>query len=249
MQIKSKKKNYNSLYKRITYFLLFLKYGILLNPVNGSIHYLSYSKKCKCSTLQIMRHGKTIGTEKKEFMSDVSANSKLSDSAAKEIESMSAIILKDLPDEIIVSKLDRTMDTYNILRKSLPKNVCVSFSEEMNGINNGVWEGKTFEMLDEEELYVFLQRECCHNVFYKSEKGDSWADVIYRCIKLLKKLNHGYKNKRVLLISQGSIYQGLKILLHIEQSPWVSYAAENMFNLSQNSDEKSIGYGCISKLL
>lgn len=242
-------KNYNTLYKKIKYSLSFFKYGILLNPINGSISYLNFSPKCKCTKLQIMRHGKTLGTERKEFMSDTSLNSKLSESAAKEIDAISQSILNDLPDAIIVSTLDRTMATYKILKRNLPKYMSVSFSEEMRGINNGVWEGKTFEMLDEENLFVFLQRECCHNIFAKSEDGDSWADVIYRCTKILKELNRNYKDKQVLLISQGSIYQGLKILLHIDSSPWENYSAEKMFNLSQTNSGKSIDYGCISTLV
>ena len=45
----------------------------------------------------------------------------------------------------------------------------------MLGINNSVWEEKQLDMLDDTNLYIFLQREYAHNIFAKSKYGDSWG--------------------------------------------------------------------------
>lgn len=246
--MKTDKNNVNYWIEKIFYFFYFMRYGILLNPFSGKIHYLSYLPKCKCKKLQIMRHGKTIGVENKEFMSDTSANSKLSDSGKNEIRSISHLIKKDLPNVVVVSKISRTMETYMELQKHIDDNLSTKFFENIQGINNTVWAGKTFEMLDEKNLLIFLKRECEHNVLLKTENGDSWADVIFRCTKILQIINKNYCNQKVLLISQGSIYQGLKILLHIEKSPWENYSASKMFNISKDSGGEAIKYGCIYDL-
>ena len=192
-----------------------------------------------------MRHGKTIGVENKEFMSDTSANSVLSNDGKKEIRKVAYIIEKDIPDIIIVSSINRVKETFMVLKNCLSCNYSVEFSNDMKGINNSVWQGKKFEMLDESNLIVFLERECKHNVFIKTECGDSWADVIFRCTKVLNRINKYYSNKKVLLISQGSIYQSLKILLHIENSPWDNYSALKMFNINDVSSKDAIGYSCL----
>lgn len=111
------------------------------------------------------------------------------------------------------------------------------------GINNGVWGDKNFEGLDSQNLYVFLRRECSHNIFVKSLNGDSWGDVLVRCARLLKKINSCYSSQKVLLVSQGSIFQGMRILLHQGNDPWDGYSASAMFGTVGR--EKLIGYGRI----
>lgn len=242
------RQNYNSWFERILYFFSFLKFGIILNPISGKIRYLFYTPKCKCKRLQVMRHGRTIGVENKEFMSNTSINGRLSQNGKREIKSIAETIESDLPDIVIVSTLYRTLETYNVLQQNLSHKLSVQFSDEMKGINNSIWEGKTFEMLDENNLLIFLQRECEHNVIIKTNNGDSWADVIYRCSRVLSKINKSFINKKVLLISQGSIYQGLKILLHADKEPWRNYSASKMFNLSNVSTGHVIEYSSICEI-
>ena len=121
------------------------------------------------------------------------------------------------PDVIIVATLSRTIDTYEVLKKCLSCNYLLCFSNEMIGIDNGDFEGKCFERLDEDQLFIFLKRECSHDVFIKTQNGDSWADVIYRSIKVINYINKKFPNKKILLISQGSIYQALKIVMHSQK--------------------------------
>lgn len=236
-----KKYETNTLKEKILIAICLLKYGVIVNVRTGQINYNSYVPKCKCSKLRLLRHGKTIAVEQHEFMSNSSNNSILSDVGKNEIEQASVDIKNDIPDVILIAPLTRTLDTYNILKTHLSEDLPVKCCKYMVGINNGTWENKKFEMLDHQELYVFLQRECCHNIFAKSKGGDSWGDVLVRCSRLLKKINKEYSCKNVLLVSQGSIYQGLKILLHKMKNPWEDYSPHAMF--STMSSKKIIGYG------
>lgn len=61
-----------------------------------------------------------------------------------------------------------------------------------------------------------------------------------RCALLLKELNGCYSSKKVLLVSQGNILQGMKILLHQGVHPWDGYSASAMFGTV--GKEKLIGY-------
>ncbi len=239
--------HWNTWRERIKFFTVFLHYGIKLNLFNGKITFLPFKKKCCCSQLKLIRHGATLAVDLREFMSNTSENSSLSEKGIHQLEIISSQIRKDMPDIVIVAPLKRTQDTWNILKYKLNCDVEVVQCDYLVGINNSVWAGKTFEELHEEELWLFLRRECDHNTLVKTEGGDSWGDVIYRCIKVFEVLNDKYGDKKVLLISQGSIYQAFKILLHLCHEPWDGYSAEKMFHLSQSGTD--VGYGKIIKLI
>lgn len=243
-----KKEKYISWNKRLLYSITFIRYGILLNPFSGIIKYIPITKRCKCEKLIIMRHGKTIGVERHEFMSNTSTNTQLSEGGINDIKKTAKKINEYNPDVIIVATLSRTIDTYEVLKKCLSCNYLLCFSNEMIGIDNGDFEGKCFERLDEDQLFIFLKRECSHDVFIKTQNGDSWADVIYRSIKVINYINKKFPNKKILLISQGSIYQALKIVMHNNNSPWEGYSALKMFNITNVSSSNNIGYSCLYSL-
>lgn len=234
----------NTLKERIAISIRLLHYGIFVNLKSGRLYYIPYQPKCVCKSLQLIRHGETVAIEKGEFMSNDSANSRLTDKGRKELEKAVRYILDPLPDIILVGPLQRTISTYEVLCEGLLCKPKVRICEYLTGINNSVWGGKTFEKLSMDDLCVFLQRECNHNIFAKTKDGDSWGDVLIRCDKLLKEIKDKYTDKKILLISQGSVYQGIKILLHQEKKPWDDYAASTMFGIIGNN-VKQIGYGRI----
>ena len=243
------KNELNSWLERIRYFLVFFRYGILVNVFEGNIRYLPFKRKCRCKGLKFIRHGRTEATEKKEFMSDISDNAKLSALGKEELQlpEIGKLIRENSPDVVLVGPLERTKETYMVLEKYFGEETNVDICPFMRGINNTDWSGKTFEMLDMNNLMIFLLRECDHNIFVKTTGGDSWGDVLFRCIKLLNHLNRNYCGKKVLLISQGSIYQAMKIVLHMHQEPWKNYSAEKMFSLT--SSGTNVEYGKIQVLV
>lgn len=243
------KSELNSWLERIRYFLVFFRYGIFVNVFGGNIQYLPFKRKCYCRSLKLIRHGRTEAIEKSEFMSDISDNAKLSASGRKELQlsEIGRLICENPPDAVLVGPLERTKETYAVLENYFGEETNVDMCPFMRGINNTDWSGKTFEMLDMNNLMIFLLRECSHNIFVKTAGGDSWGDVIFRCIKLLSYLNRNYREKKVLLISQGSIYQAMKIVLHVHQEPWKDYSAEKMFSLT--SSGTNVEYGKIQVLV
>lgn len=238
--------NENTLVERLNIFLYLLRYGIVTNLVTGRIRYVSYRPSCRCSDLMLLRHGKTVGVENKEFMSNDSDNSILSNAGIREIEIISEDVRQYKPDITLVAPLNRTLSTFRVLQEKLPFSLNSIICSTLVGINNGVWESKTVDMLDEVNYLVYYKREYHHNIFAKSLYGDSWGDVLLRCGNLLEAINQDYAGKKVLLISQGSILQGLRIILHKTVSPWSDYSSGSMFS---NTGSKSIGYGKLFSIL
>lgn len=244
MGFRVRNREFNAWYQRIYIAASLLRFGLLVNLKNGQLIYWSYMPECKCKKLQVLRHGKTVAVEKNEFMSNSSKNSRLAYDGIREIERVAQEIKKSIPDVILLAPLERTVQTFHVLQSQITEELPVKRCPYLLGINNGSWEEKSFEKLDSNNLYVFLQRECAHNIFAKTRNGDSWGDVLVRCCRLLREMNREYKGKEVLLISQGSIYQGLKMLLHQQKTPWEGYSADSMF-CTGVSKEKPIGYGRI----
>lgn len=174
-------------------------------------------------------------------MSDTSGNARLSAEGKNELSATAEQIAENIPDAVLVGPLQRTKETLSILETAVGHEMKAEECGYLRGINNSRWAGKTFEMLDTDNLLLFLQRECSHNIFAKTEDGDSWGDVIFRCIRIVERLNRKYRGKKVLIISQGSIAQGMKIVLHLSPQPWEGYSAEKMFSLTQKGT--SYGYG------
>ena len=100
--------------------------------------------------------------------------------------------------------------------------------------------GREKQLLKKDDQEDFYQRELLHNIFAKSSRGCSWGEVFLRCIELVEFLNNNYANKRVLLISQGSILIGIKTILQLESEPWKGYDSKAFFGLTNN---KSNNYG------
>ena len=89
----------------------------------------------------------------------------------------------------------------------------------------------------------YIERELRKNIFAKSSSGGSWGDVLINCDRLISYLNNEMSDKRVLLISQGSVLQGLRLLTHMTSYPWEGYSSSALFSLESNGDFS--GYGRI----
>ncbi len=237
----------NTLRERLCIAASLLRYGVCVNLLTGKLFYLPYYPRHRCKSLCLIRHGKTFAIDQGEFMNNDSANSKLTKSGVKELVNLSESIAGLNPDVILVGPLERTLATYKVISRNIDGDPLVKECNYLLGINNSVWGGKTFEMLDIDDLCVFLLRECKRNIFVKTRAGDSWGDVLLRCTKLLRDIDKNYFGKNVLLVSQGSIYQGLKILLHKEKKPWDGYETGAMFGIVSAKSEK-VGYGKIFRI-
>lgn len=210
--------------------------GICVDITSGRIFYHGSSEKnLKCHSLYLLRHAETTGIEEKRFMSDFSSNSILTKKGISDVKEVVDIIGKMKFDLIFYSPIIRVKQTVQVIWQH--EKVCDCYVEipYMKGIDNAGWEGKGVFELQGEDYEDFYQREILHNIFARSSKGCSWGDVLLRCIELIEFINSYYANKKILLISQGSIFLGLKIILHLEEEIWKDYNPELFFGLTYDS--------------
>lgn len=211
-------------------------YGIDVDIENGKIRYLEKKlPNLQCRSLYLLRHAETVGTREKRFMSDFSTNAILTKNGVLGIEALSNDIKRMKFDYILYSTLPRVKETANIIKRCMNDDTCFIELPWMKGIDNAGWEGKKIDELQGDDNEDFFQREIFHNIYAKSSNGCSWGEVLVRCIDLIEYINLHFKNKKLLLVSQGSILMGVRIILHMKEELWENYDAETFFGLKENS--------------
>lgn len=209
------------------------KNGIKVDEKTGKIEYKNHKMEIKCDAVYLLRHARTYATQTHEFMSDNSKNSHICKEGIADICLLQREVKQYNFDIVILcSNIPRVLETGQIFKLVNPDLEYVD-KKHFKGIDNGGWEGKTGKTLSEVDLKDFEEREQKQNIFAKSSKGGSWAKVLVNCLSLIKYLNKNFSGKRVLLISQGSILRGLKILTHKDENPWGDYKTEKLYNLDK----------------
>ena len=110
-------------------------------------------------------------------------------------------------DQIYVSDLKRTVDTYYKIKNSLP-NVPVLFVPELREYCRGVFNGKSREVLHQHYL-----KQKVDYWDYTWEGGESLSNVQKRTVSFFRDLLKTHKNETVMLITHGAIITTL--LLHL----------------------------------
>lgn len=219
------------------------KYGIIVHE-NGQIEYDQDQSgmKLRLPKVYLLRHSCTQGTDTNVFMSDDSENSHLTQKGIQRIRNGLNGFCKenDIDTVIVCSDIPRVVETADVLREVNPDTPFI-FEKEYKGINNGGWEGHTNETLTGEELEQFIEREEKHNIFAKSSRGESWAQVLLNSAQLINMLNKKYENKKVLLVSQGSILRGIDILTRKNSDPWFGYDAKRLYNFEKANSQDNYG--------
>lgn len=224
------------------------EFGIQADLKNGQIDYIGDDYIIpECSALYLLRHGETLGIKDNKFMSDESENSKLTSVGKRKVIEIVDQIEKIKFDYIMYSNLPRVKETSDIIRAHIQDKVSFLEIPWMVGINNAGWEGKNNTELEGMDAVDFYEREVLHNIFATSSRGCCWGEVLCRCIKLIEYINEKYKEKRILLISQGSISIGLQIILHMNKHPWEKYDFENFFALKRLGEHDYGKLQCIYK--
>lgn len=202
-----------------------------------------------CSAVYLLRHGRTRATIEHKFMSDNSLNSHITEEAIKDLCELKEQVKNYKFDLVVVcSDIPRVVETAKIFELLNPE-LEYDYQKKYKGINNGGWENKSALNLTGIDLNDYKEREEKHNIFAKSSNGESWAQVLLNCIDLINYLNQTYANKRVLLISQGSILKGLQILIGADATPWGDYNIKKLYNLDKHEKRNlKNNYGSISCL-
>lgn len=219
--------------------------GIDVNS-EGIITYNDKKLELNAEAVYLLRHAETRATQNHEFMSDISENSHVCRKGIEDLIELTEEVEKYKFDEVIIcSNIPRVLETGSIFRL-LNSNYPYKYLKNIKGIDNNGWEGKTHKTLEGTDLEDYKEREEKHNIFAKSSKGGSWGLVLLNTIKLIKYMNKNCKNKRILLISQGSILTALKILTHANKTPWGDYDTKKLYNL--NKEQTRSNYAKINCL-
>lgn len=207
--------------------------GIITDWESGKILYNAGKQfpVLNCKTLYLLRHGNTFGTQTKSFMSDTSENARLTDQAVACLRETAWQIELLQFDDIFYAPIPRVKETFQIIQKNMVMHRIFTELSFMKGINNAGWENKTRKDLEGRDQEDFYQREVLHNIFAKSAYGTSWGETICNCITLVQYLNKYCRDRKVLLISQGSVLRGLQIVLHFVSEPWEGYDTDGFFSL------------------
>lgn len=208
---------------------------------NGKIFFAGVGMSINANALYLMRHAETFGTQNHQFMSNNSSNSHISLKGKQDIANLNNHLEKYNFDYIIVCcDIPRVLETAFELKSLYPKMNYIHINN-VYGINNGGWEGKTPQNLTGIDLSDYIEREVNKNIFAKSSRGGSWGEVLLNTVFLINYINSNLSHKRILLISQGSILQGLKIITHTDKSPWGNYDSKKMYNLDKKQTISNYG--------
>jgi len=226
------KYNSDNMIKKCYINFMLKKNGLDVNSI-GQISYNTNKMVLKAEAIYLLRHGETLATQNHEFMSDNSKNSHICKQGIQDILKLADNIDQYNFDEVIVcSNIPRIIETTYVFKLLNPK-FKYTFINNIKGINNSGWEGKIPETLEGIDLNDFIEREIKHNIYAKSSKGGSWGLVFLNTIKLIKYLNKKHINKRILLISQGSVLKAMEILTQNISNPWDNYDTQKLYNLDK----------------
>lgn len=222
-----------------------LKWGIVTNMEDGTIDYIDAElPEMKCESIHLIRHTETVAVVKHEFMSDTSDNCgftekgiEITQKQAKELDAYDFDIALHGP-------IARVVNTKDIIMQTPQKFECVRV-EKLHGINNTGWEYKTYYDLEHDP--TFVAREIENNMFARTPHGSSWGTVIANCVDVLELINEKYQDKKILLISQGSVLRAMQILLRKRKHPWDDFTVSGMYHIGDDSNKKK-DYGIINKV-
>ena len=142
----------------------------------------------------VMRHGQTVWNAR-GITQGISQN-RLSGEGKIQAEK-SAEFLKDKKiDYIVCSPLMRTVQTANIMNKF--HNAKVVKNEKIIEVNQGIFTGRIFKTLTEEERFIKSQRS-------KLAGMESIEEVLFRVHNFIEELKNNYAEKSVLVVTHNIV--------------------------------------------
>lgn len=222
------------------------KWGIAIDQENGKIDYIEGTiiPEMKCKSIHLIRHAETVAVVKHEFMSDTSDNCAFSENGIEITRKQAAELDAYDFDIALYGPIARVVNTMKIIMERPQKFEAVPV-EFLHGINNTGWEYKTYYDLENDP--TFIARELENNMFARTPKGTSWGTVIANCADVLELINEKYEDKRVLLLSQGSILRAMQILLRTRKHPWDDFTVSGMYHVGDDTKKKK-DYGIINRV-
>ena len=222
------------------------KWGIAIDQETGKIDYIEGTviPELKCESIHLIRHAETEAVAKHEFMSDTSDNCGFTEQGIeitkKQAEELDAYDF----DIALHGPIARVVNTKKIIMERPQKFEAVRL-QYLHGSDNTGWEYKTFYDLEHDP--TFIAREMENNMFARTPEGTSWGTVIANCSDVLDFINEYCADKKVLLLSQGSVLRAMQILLRKRKHPWDEFTVSGMYHVGDDSKKKK-DYGIIAKV-
>lgn len=223
-----------------------LKYGIAIDQKTGRIDYIlgTTVPEVRCEAIHLIRHAETEAVAKHEFMCDTSNNCEFTKNGIEILKKQAEELDAYDFDIALYGPIPRVVNTQLIIMERPQKFEAIKV-HKLHGIDNTGWEYKSFDELQQNP--IFIARELENNVFARTPSGTSWGMVIANCVDVLDLINEQYKEKKILLISQGSVLRAFQILLRKRKCPWDDFSVEGMYHVGDDTNEKK-NYGIIDKV-
>lgn len=230
--------------ERITKTLL--KWGIAIDQQTGKIDYIEGTTipEVKCRSIHLIRHAETEAVVKHEFMSDTSNNCGFTENGIEITKKQAAELDAYDFDIALYGPIARVVNTKKIIMERPQKFEAVRI-QYLHGIDNTGWEYKSFEELVNTD--IFIARELENNMFARTPEGTSWGTVIANAADVIEFMNEYCADKKVLLLSQGSVLRAFQILLRKRNHPWDDFTVEGMYHVGDDTNKKK-NYGIIDKI-
>ncbi|MBR7172697.1 MAG: histidine phosphatase family protein [Clostridia bacterium] len=144
--------------------------------------------------IYVMRHGETVWNAK--GITQGRSNNRLSKNGKIQAEMTAEKLKSEKIDLIVCSPLMRTVQTANIMNQY--HGVKILKNENINEVDQGIFTGRLFKSLSEEEKKIKSQRS-------KSCGMESVEEVTQRAKKFIFELKQNYLGKKVLVVTHNLV--------------------------------------------
>lgn len=178
--------------------------------------------------LFLIRHGDTIDEETKKVFKG-SKDIPLSEKGRARLRKASQFLTRFNFDHIYTSALSRCIESGKIIAE--PHNLETEVAAAFNEIHFGIWEGRSFEEIDEENPTEF-RRWVKNPDIHTPPQGESLADAQQRSVGIFNEMISKHRGENIVIVAHAGI---LRLIL----ASILDMKLSAIFKLGQD-------YGCIN---
>lgn len=177
------------------------------------------------SKLYLIRHGETVGAEERRYKGHIDVP--LSERGAEQVKRLSSYLASQSGtrvEAVYCSDLRRAVNSAEII--AAPFGLAPVVSEDLRERHFGLWEGMTFEEIQEQYPDDF-RAWADDPLRFSPLKGETTLEARHRTMKALSMIGDRHDGREVAIVSHGGI---TRILL----CELLGVPLENLFRIEQN---------------
>jgi alpha-ribazole phosphatase len=178
--------------------------------------------------LFLIRHGDTIDEETKKVFKGTS-DIPLSEKGREKLQKASQFLTRFNFDHIYTSALSRCIESGKII--AAPHNIETKIAEAFNEIHFGIWEGRSFEEIDEENPTEF-RRWVKNPDIHTPPQGEPLIDAQQRSVGIFNEMISRHRGQNVAVVTHAGI-------LRLIFASILGMQLSSIFKIGQD-------YGCIN---